>query len=47
MRCEREILNFAPQFPFGAALPQVVFDTHGGLVAVLGILCQELHDDGR
>src|SRR5580698_9031674 len=46
MRSKREFFDSIPLFPFSAALSQIMLDTGGGLVAILGILCKELHNDG-
>ena len=35
------------RFPFGQAAPQIALDAGGGLVALLGGLGEQLHDDRR
>ena len=44
---ERERLYAAMRLPFREALPQIDRETRGGLVAVLGVLGEELHHDRR
>ena len=42
---EREGLDAAVELPFGKAAPQIALDAGGGLVALLGRLGEQLHDD--
>ena len=42
---ERKVVDAALTLPFGQAAPQVALETGGGLVALLGRLGEQLHDD--
>ena len=42
---ERKRLDAPVALPFGEAAPQIVLDAGGGLVALLGRLGEQLHDD--
>ena len=44
---EREASIRPLRLPFGEAAPQIVLDAGRGLVAILGRLREQLHDDGR
>ena len=44
---EREVVDAALGLPFGQAAPQIALQAGGGLVALLGGLGEQLHDDGR
>src|SRR5215831_14257957 len=42
-----ELVDHAASLPFAQAAPEVAFDAGGGLVTLLGILREQLHDDRR
>ena len=44
---EREVVDAASSLPFGKAAPQIALDAGRGLVALLGGLGEQLHDDRR
>src|SRR5215469_16227430 len=44
---EWEFVNSASRFPFSKAAPQITLDTGCGLVALLGSLGEQFHDDRR
>ena len=47
MRAERERVDAALRLPLLQAPPKIGFQACCGLVALLGVLGEELHDDGR
>ena len=47
MRAQREWIDATMRLPFRQAPPKIGFQAGGGLVALLGVLGEELHDDGR
>src|ERR1700686_4608702 len=47
MRAQRELIDSAVGFPLRQAPPKIAPQAGSGLVALLGVLGEELHDDGR
>ena len=47
MLAERKVVDAALRLPFGQAAAQIVLEAGGGLIAVLGGLREQLHDDRR
>ena len=47
VRAQRERIDATMRLPFRQAPPKIGFQAGGGLVALLGVLGEELHDDGR
>ena len=46
VRAQREWIDATMRLPFRQAPPKIGFQARGGLVALLGVLGEELHDDG-
>src|ERR1700726_534643 len=47
MRAQRELIDAAVGFPLCQAPPKIAPQARSGLVPLLGVLGEELHDDGR
>ena len=47
MRAQRERIDATMRLPFRQAAPKIGFQAGGSLVALLGVLGEELHNDGR
>ncbi len=47
VRAEREGVDAAAAIPFGKAALEIALEAGGGLIALLGCLGEQLHDEGR